>query len=60
MTENFRLALEDYRRGQMIIVTDNEKRENEADLLFPAQFITEEKLAFMIRHTSGIICVAIT
>jgi 3,4-dihydroxy 2-butanone 4-phosphate synthase/GTP cyclohydrolase II len=60
MTNNLRLALDDYRSGRMIIVTDDENRENEADLVFSAQFATQEKLAFMIRHTSGVICVAIT
>ncbi|MSX27589.1 MAG: bifunctional 3,4-dihydroxy-2-butanone-4-phosphate synthase/GTP cyclohydrolase II, partial [Actinobacteria bacterium] len=60
MTDELKKALDDYRAGQMIIVTDDEKRENEADLVFSAQFATQDKLAFMIRHTSGVVCVAVT
>ena len=60
MTDELKKALDDYRAGRMIIVTDDEKRENEADLVFSAQFATQDKLAFMIRHTSGVVCVAIT
>jgi len=40
-----------------IIVVDDEDRENEGDLIFPAETITEQDIAFMLQHTSGIICV---
>jgi 3,4-dihydroxy 2-butanone 4-phosphate synthase/GTP cyclohydrolase II len=60
MTDELKKALDDYRAGRMIIVTDDEKRENEADLVFSAQYATQDKLAFMIRHTSGVVCVAVT
>lgn len=60
MTKDLKKALNDYCAGRMIIVTDDEKRENEADLVLSAQHATQDKLAFMIRHTSGVICVAIT
>jgi 3,4-dihydroxy 2-butanone 4-phosphate synthase/GTP cyclohydrolase II len=53
-------ALEDLRRGRMVLVVDDEDRENEGDLIMAAELATTEALAFMIRHTSGIICVGIT
>lgn len=52
-------ALERLKRGEMIIIVDDENRENEGDLVIPAQFITEEKMAFIIRHTGGVVCLAL-
>src|SRR5882762_2565496 len=49
--------LEDLRAGRMVIIMDDEDRENEGDLIMPAECATPEAVAFMIRHTSGIICV---
>jgi len=46
--------------GGFVIVTDDANRENEGDLIALAPGATEENLAFMIRHTSGVICAAIT
>jgi 3,4-dihydroxy 2-butanone 4-phosphate synthase / GTP cyclohydrolase II len=43
-------------RGEVVIVVDDADRENEGDLIVAADMITEEQMAFMIRHTSGIIC----
>jgi 3,4-dihydroxy 2-butanone 4-phosphate synthase / GTP cyclohydrolase II len=43
--------------GRMVIVLDDEDRENEGDLIMAAEHATPEAVAFMIRHTSGIICV---
>src|ERR1700733_8891976 len=43
--------------GRMVVMLDDEERENEGDLIMAAQFASAEALAFMIRHTSGIICV---
>ncbi len=60
MLSNLEQALADIKSGKIIIVTDAENRENEADLVFAGESATQEKLAFMIRYTSGIICVAIT
>lgn len=60
MPSNLEQALTDFKSGKIIIVTDAENRENEADLVFAGESATQEKLAFMIRYTSGIICVAIT
>jgi len=45
------------KRGELIVVMDDESRENEGDLLMAAEFATPEKVAFMIRYTSGILCV---
>ncbi len=49
-------ALEDIRRGRMVIVVDDEERENEGDLVAAAEMVTPEMIAFMLRRTSGIIC----
>jgi len=47
----------DLRAGRMVIVMDDEDRENEGDLIMAAELATPEAVAFMIRHASGIICV---
>jgi 3,4-dihydroxy 2-butanone 4-phosphate synthase / GTP cyclohydrolase II len=49
--------LQELRAGRMVLILDDEDRENEGDLIMAAQFATPESMAFMIRHTSGIICV---
>ncbi len=46
-------------RGEMVIMVDDEDRENEGDLILAAEAATPEKLGFMLRHTSGIICLPI-
>lgn len=53
-------ALQDLRLGKMIILTDDPDRENEGDLIFPAETITPEVIQFMIRHCSGIVCLSMT
>lgn len=50
-------AIEDIRAGRMVIVVDDESRENEGDLILAAEKVTAEHMSFMIRHCSGIICV---
>jgi len=47
------------RRGHMVVVVDDEDRENEGDLVMAAEFATPEAIAFIVRHTSGVICVAL-
>src|SRR5438552_886703 len=47
-------------RGEMVAVVDDDDRENEGDLIAAAAKITPEQMAFMIRHTSGIVCAPIT
>ena len=50
-------ALEDVAAGRMVIVVDDEDRENEGDLILAASKVTPEAIAFMVRHCSGIVCV---
>ena len=52
-------AIEAIRAGRAVVVVDDEDRENEGDLIFAAQRATPELTAFMIRHTSGYICVSL-
>jgi 3,4-dihydroxy 2-butanone 4-phosphate synthase / GTP cyclohydrolase II len=53
-------ALEEIRRGRMIVVVDDEDRENEGDLTMAAEKITPEAINFMARHGRGLVCVAMT
>ncbi|MBV7388790.1 3,4-dihydroxy-2-butanone-4-phosphate synthase [Pasteurellaceae bacterium TAE3-ERU1] len=53
-------ALDAFRRGHGVLVLDDEDRENEGDLIFPAQFITPEQMALLIRHGSGIVCLCLS
>ena len=57
---NLQTALAAYKNGDLIIVTDDADRENEGDLMILAEKATAEKVAFMVRHTTGILCVAMT
>ncbi|WP_458098241.1 3,4-dihydroxy-2-butanone-4-phosphate synthase [Roseomonas sp. WA12] len=52
--------LEEARRGHMFILVDDEDRENEGDLVIPAQFATPDAVNFMARHARGLICLAMT
>lgn len=52
-------ALEEFAAGKFLIVTDDESRENEGDLIVLAEKVTPEQTAFMVRNTTGILCVAI-
>jgi len=45
-----------FARGELVVVTDDDDRENEGDLFIAASLCTPEKMAFIIRHTSGIVC----
>ena len=53
-------CLAELRQGRMVIVTDDEDRENEGDLIMAAEKATPAALGFMIRHSSGVICVPMT
>lgn len=53
-------AIEAIKRGEFVVVMDDEDRENEGDLVVAAEHITTEKMAFLIRNTSGIICAPMT
>jgi len=50
----------DIRAGKMVILVDEEDRENEGDLLLAADFVTPEKINFMARHARGLICLTLT
>src|SRR6266571_7519866 len=52
-------AIEAIARGEMVIVVDSVDRENEGDLIIAAEAMTPEAMAFMIRHTSGVICMPV-
>jgi 3,4-dihydroxy 2-butanone 4-phosphate synthase / GTP cyclohydrolase II len=49
-------AIDAVRRGELVVVVDDEDRENEGDLIIAAEKMSPEKMAFMIRYTSGVIC----
>lgn len=53
-------AIEDIKNGKMIIMVDDEERENEGDLVFAANFSTMEKVNFAITHAKGVLCVALS
>jgi 3,4-dihydroxy 2-butanone 4-phosphate synthase / GTP cyclohydrolase II len=53
-------AIEAFGRGDIVVVTDDDDRENEGDLILAAVHTTPEKMAFIIRHTCGIVCAPIT
>lgn len=53
-------AVEAIRRGQMVVVTDDDDRENEGDIVMAASLATPEQMAFIVRHTSGIVCAPLT
>ena len=52
--------IEEARRGRMFILVDDEDRENEGDIVIPAQMATPEVINFMARHARGLICLAMT
>lgn len=58
-TANFRHAIEDIRRGRMILVIDDADRENEGDLVMAAELATGDEINFMAREGRGLICVAL-
>lgn len=59
MSDVFEQALEAYRQGEFVIVTDDLDRENEGDLIIAAEKVTPEAIAFMVRHTTGIVCISL-
>ena len=52
-------AIDAIRRGEFVVVVDEADREDEGDLIMAAEKVTEEAIAFMVRHTSGLICLPI-
>ncbi|GAU83368.1 3,4-dihydroxy-2-butanone 4-phosphate synthase [Bosea sp. BIWAKO-01] len=60
MQQNVTQAIEAFARGEIVIVTDDDDRENEGDLIIAASLCTPEKMAFIIRNTCGIVCAPLT
>ena len=52
-------AVEDIRAGRVVIVVDDADRENEGDLIMAAEKVTPEAIAFIVRHSSGVICMPV-
>ena len=52
--------IDEIRAGRMVILVDDEDRENEGDLIFAAEFVTPEKINFMAKHGRGLICMPLT
>ncbi len=57
---NLRAALDDLKEGKILIVIDDEDRENEGDLIMAAEKVTPEAINFMTKFGRGIVCLAIT
>ena len=53
-------VIEEARNGRMFILADDEDRENEGDLVIPAQMATPDAINFMAKHGRGLVCLALT
>src|SRR5260370_21529271 len=60
MADPIQEVLQAFAHGELVVVTDDEDREGEGDLIVAASLCTADKMAFIIRHTSGIVCAPIT
>jgi 3,4-dihydroxy 2-butanone 4-phosphate synthase / GTP cyclohydrolase II len=60
ITHHVLSILDAFKAGEMIVVTDDDDREGEGDLIVAASLCTPEKMAFIVRHTSGIVCTPIS
>ena len=58
--DNIEDAIEDFKEGKMVIVVDDEDRENEGDLIVAAEKITPEQVNFMLKNARGVLCAPIT
>ena len=58
--QKIQAAIDAFARGEIVVVTDDDDRENEGDLIIAAAHCTPEKMAFIIRHTCGIVCAPLT
>ena len=47
-------------RGEIVVIVDDEDRENEGDFIMAAEFATPEKLAFIVRYSTGVVCCPLT
>src|ERR1700750_3227409 len=59
MADSVQDVLQAFAKGELVVVTDDDDREGEGDLIVAASLCTPEKMAFIIRHTSGIVCAPI-
>jgi 3,4-dihydroxy 2-butanone 4-phosphate synthase/GTP cyclohydrolase II len=60
MADSIQEVLQAFAKGELVVVTDDDDREGEGDLIVAASLCSPEKMAFIIRHTSGIVCAPIT
>ena len=60
MQHSITQAIEAIARGEIVVVTDDDDRENEGDLIIAASLCTPEKMAFIIRNCCGIVCAPLT
>ena len=60
LTSRVAAALRAFEKGELVVVTDDDDRENEGDLICAASLATPQNIALMVRHTSGIICAPMT
>src|ERR1700755_383879 len=60
MADPIQEVLQAFSSGELVVVTDDDDREGEGDLIVAASLCTPEKMAFIIRHTSGIVCAPVT
>lgn len=60
MSDQIRDAIRRFGEGEVVIVTDDDDRESEGDLVCAASLVTPEKMAFIIRHSCGIVCTPLT
>ncbi|TAG08344.1 MAG: bifunctional 3,4-dihydroxy-2-butanone-4-phosphate synthase/GTP cyclohydrolase II, partial [Sphingobacteriia bacterium] len=60
MLDRIEEAIDDIRNGKMVIVVDDEGRENEGDFIMAARFATPEAINFMCKEGRGLICAALT
>ncbi|MDR2635432.1 MAG: bifunctional 3,4-dihydroxy-2-butanone 4-phosphate synthase/GTP cyclohydrolase II [Campylobacteraceae bacterium] len=58
--ERVKAAIEEIKNGKMVVIVDDEDRENEGDLVYAADFSTVEKVNFMITHAKGLVCMSVT
>ena len=57
--ESVLAAIEEMKLGRVIVVTDDESRENEGDFIMAGEFATPETIGFIVRHSSGVICCSV-
>ena len=60
MADTIQEVLQAFANGELVVVTDDDDREGEGDLIVAASLCTADKMAFIIRHTSGIVCAPMT